>query len=275
MKRPMDRGIGLTAQRSSSWLAQFSGYHIPVTRGLIELWLNQFLAEDRDLAARVLDSVMFIGNEHIHVCFRSLLASLPGWDKIKSRRNGRWFFVPFSGSVGESGDSMMHVFRMATSMTKKKFNELFIHRSELVDKNPGPDDTVVLIDDFSGTGKQACDSWIEFFSELLGGGPKILLLMVAATTNALTRIVDETEVEPVCSNILHNRDNIFHIDCSHFTKSEKESLLTYCEIAHAPQPKGFGDSGLLLVFAHRCPNNTIPILHANTHQWQGLFPRDD
>jgi hypothetical protein len=75
---------------------------------------------------------------------------------------------------------MVHTLRMATSMTKKRYSELFIHRSELMTKNAGPEDTVVLVDDFSGTGNQACDAW-HIFEELLTGGPRIVLMLIAAT----------------------------------------------------------------------------------------------
>ncbi len=273
MNRPMDRGVIVDQRRYARWLSYFSGYRTPVTRNLIEYWLQQFSGKDRDLAARVLDSVLFITNLSINTCYRDLLNSLSGWDVDASRRRGRWFFVPFSGSVGESGDTMVHYFRQATALTKKKYNALFVHRSELVTKNPGPDDTVVLIDDFAGTGRQACTSWQEVFSELLTGGPRIILMLVAATDAAIQRISDETDMEPLCVRALAKKDNIFNAHCTYFTPQEKTDILKYCRRADSKYPKGSGDSGLLVVLAHRCPNNAIPILHAVHSGWQGLFPR--
>ncbi len=274
MKKPMNRGAAVDPKRFAGWLAQFSGYRNPVTNWMIELWLEQFPPIDQDLAARILDAVLFIGTQKIHTSFRELLESLEGWHKAKSRRRGRWFFVPFSGSAGESGDSMVHALRMATSMSKKQYNDLFIHRSELVVKKPGPDDTVVLVDDFSGTGTQACDSW-HIFEELLTGGPRIVLMLVAATDSALTRIADETEMQPICATRLTRKDDIFHADCGHFSQGEKNTILNHCTRADPQRPKGYGESGLLVVLAHQTPNNTIPILHATRDEWQGLFPRND
>ena len=222
----------------------------------------------------LLHAILFIGNQKIHTSFRELINSLEGWNRAKSRRRGRWFFVPFSGSVGESGDSMVHALRMAMSMTKRQYSDLFIHRSELMAKNPGPDDTVVLVDDFSGTGSQACDSW-HIFEELLTGGPKIVLILVAATEEALERIANETEMEPVCATTLRRKDDVFHADCAYFTQGEKNTILNYCTRADPRQPKGYGDTGLLVVLAHRTPNNSLPILHATHDEWQGLFPRHD
>jgi hypothetical protein len=276
MRRPLDRGAAINSRRYQRWLAIFSGYRNPVTQGLIELWLNCFAARDQDLAARILDAVYFIGYQQIQHCFRQILAGLEsiGWHSNQRRRRGRWFFVAFSGSVGESGDRMIHDFRMANSMTRKQFDYLFIHRSELVANKIGPEDTVVLIDDFSGTGKQVCDSW-RVFHELLAGGPRIILVLVAATSAAIQRIRDETEMEVRCCTRLQSADNIFAAECEHFTEGEKATVLRYCHTANKNTPKGFGDCGLVLVLAHRCPNNTIPILHANHDDWIGLFPRDD
>ncbi len=36
-----------------------------------------------------------------------------------------------------------------------------------------------------------------------------------------------------------------------------------------------GDCGFVIVLAHKCPNNTIPILHARRAGWEGLFRRHE
>jgi hypothetical protein len=275
MRQPLDRGAPISSRRYQTWLAVFSGYRNPVTQGLIELWLECFSEKDRDLAARILDAVDFIGHQQIQNCFRQILRGFEslGWNSNRERRQGRWFFVAFSGSAGESGDRMVHEFRMANSMTRKQYNYLFISRSELVANNLGPDDTVVLIDDFSGTGQQVSDSWRDPFQELLAGGPRIILVLVAATTRAIQRISEETDIEVRCCTRLNPSDNIFAKECAHFNDEEKAAVLRYCRMANKQIPQGRGECGLLLVLVHRCPNNTIPILHANHSNWTGLFPR--
>jgi hypothetical protein len=274
MQPPRPRGSPINNARFDEWLAPFSGYVVPVTRGKLELWLEQFDDADRDVAARMLDAILFLGHQHIRTTFRELLPTLPDWHEDEAQRSGRWFFVPFSGSVGESGDSMVHTFRMATSMTQKRFNHLFVHRSELVSKRPGPDDTVVLIDDFSGTGTQATRAWREVFAEILAEQPKIILLLVAATREAQSAISNSTEMQLVCGTLLEDQHNFFHAGCNHFSNPEKQTVEHYCRRADQRHPRGSGSSGLLVVFAHRCPNNSLPILHAKHQHWSGLFPRD-
>lgn len=273
MNPPRDRSAKIDGKRIHRWLAQFAGYYNPVTRFTIDAWLQQFHSSDRNLAARLLDSVLFLGQGHIHTCYRNLLEGISGWDYRASKRRGKWFFVPFSGSVGKSGDTMVHMFRMATQLNKRQFDNLFFHRSDLVLARPGPDDTVVLLDDFSGTGKQACESWRDIFAELLTNGPRVILMLVSATKTAITRIRAETSMEPLCGTPLSEKDDIFHSDCQYFNSDEKSTVLKYCKRADQKNPKGFGECGLFIVFAHRCPNNTIPIFHAFHNNWEGLFPR--
>ena len=274
MNRPLDRLAPIDARRFSRWLASFAGYR-NVTQRKIELWLEQFDPADRDLAARVLDAIYFVDQQHIRNAFNDALMSIPGWSKNPSERSGRWLFVPFSSSAGESGDSMLHGFRMATGLTLRRYDSLFYHRSQLLSATPGPEDTVVLVDDFSGTGNQATTSWSSTFAELLPGGPRTFLLLVAATDTALNKIREKTEMEPICEiPLTSNRSSIFSPGCPHFTQAEKDRLLTYCARADRAHPKGYGDCGLVVVLAHRCPNNSIPVLHAVNRHWDGLFPRD-
>lgn len=274
MKRPLPRETSINMQRVRRWMADFAGYRITVSEQRIDRWIEQFPQADRDLAARVLDSVDFISNEQISAAFRSILNSLPNWNIEEGRRDGKWRFVPFSSSAGESGDTMMHKFRLANGLSSKNYNELFIWKSDLLRADLGPEDTVIFVDDFSGSGTQACNAWPET-EELLPGKPKIYLALVAATVSARDRIQRETEIVVVPHQTLAETENIFSPYCDCFSDGEKEDILRYCRRLDKKQPKGFGECGLVLVFAHNCPNNSIPILHKSTQNWEGLFRRYD
>lgn len=183
-----------------------------------------------------------------------------------------------SGSAGESGDSMLYQFRVANNLDGKRFNELFVARSDLVRQKLGNADTVVLLDDFSGTGKQVCDAWSDpqtAFGELLAGIGRVYLVLVAATKDAKQKIGRETSLSVLPSHELDDRDNVFSEACKHFTTHDRRRLLRYCKLASEATPQGFGNCGLVVVFQHRTPNNTIPILHVDRADWSGLFPRHD
>lgn len=287
MKQPFAPGTPIDARRYKRWTDRFGSYREPVINVTINSWLENFEDEDQDLAARVLDVVEFYGQSHIHAAYREAIKTITGWHKLSERRKGKWRFAAMSGSAGESGDAMLYQFRVANGLDAKAFNELFVSRSDLFrqvmlpDDDPdkiGQDDVVVLLDDFSGTGTQVCKAWNDpetSFGALLAGVGRIYLVLVTASKAARRKISTETSLSLVPANELHESDNIFSDKCRHFTKADRERLLHYCEMADKTSPKGFGDCGFVVVFQHRTPNNSIPILHEYHSKWIGLFPRHD
>jgi hypothetical protein len=283
----MSAGAPIDARRYRRWISRFGSYRSGIIDVTVQSWLEQFDAGDQDLAARVLDAVEFYGQSDIHAAYRQALGSLEGWHKLASKRKGQWRFAAMSGSAGESGDAMLYQFRVANRLDAKSLNHLFVSRSDLFrqpllpDGDPqklGGDDVVVLLDDFSGTGTQVCDAWNNpqtSFGALLAGVGKVYLIVVAASKVARKRISDETEICLLPAHELKETDNVFSDLCKHFTNEDRVKLVHYGEIADRKIPRGFGDCGFVVVFQHRSPNNTIPILHADHSKWTGLFPRHD
>lgn len=275
MRVPRPRGSAIDMERMRGWIEDFGNYRVAVNEARIDRWLNQFDAKDRDLAARVLDAVDFVTYTQMVLAFRNILASLDGWHVDPARRTGKWRFAPFSGSSGESGDTMMWQFRHANNLTGKQYKDLFIYRRDLLGEDLGSNDTVVFVDDFSGTGTQACNAWKEQLEELLPNSPRAYLALVVSSITARNRISEETGLTVVNSIELTGRDNIFSDDCTYFTAKEKATILNYCKKADRREPRGFGDCGYVVVFAHKCPNNSIPVLHVRNRRWEGLFRRYD
>jgi hypothetical protein len=287
VRAPSQRGTPIDARRYRRWTNRFGAYRDPVTNVTIEGWINQFEHRDRDLAARVLDSVEFYGQAQIHAAYRGALAALQGWHEDPAKRQGKWFFAAMSGSAGESGDAMLYQFRVANGLDGKKFHSTFLTRSDLFRRANLPDDhadkigsndVVVLLDDFTGTGEQVCKAWNDpdlSFGALLSGVGKVYLVVVAAGLGARTKIANETTLTLLPVHHLSDRDNVFSTSCSHFSATERSRLIHYGNRADRKNPKGFGKCGLLVIFQHRAPNNTVPILHVDHNGWTGLFPRHD
>ena len=275
MKAPRPANAAIDLRRFNGWLNDFAAYRHSVSQGSIEAWLAQFDPHDRDLGARVLDVVEFIGQPQIAAAFRNNLQSIPGWNAVESGRKGKLRFAAYSSSSGESGDTMLHQFRLANGLDSKRFKHLFIHRSELLLQDLGSEDTLLLVDDFVGTGKQVCDAWKDTFAELVAGIGRVYLIVVAATPRSSERIQTDTDLTLAPSRWLDESDDLFCERCRHFSDAEKSRLLKYNKKADRNNPKGFGECGLVVVFQHRCPNDSIPILHVNNEKWTGLFRRHD
>ena len=169
---------------------------------------------------------------------------------------------------------MIACFRQAMGMKERYYDRLFVYARELPSQRLTGNDTVVLVDDFAGTGNQACKSWKNLFRELVGGAGTVYLMVVAATVQAQDEIRKETDLQVMTQYDLISSDNIFSDDCRHFSTDEKQTVLKYCNEHFPEKPKGYGDCGLLFVLQHDCPNNSIPLLHSyNKDRWMPLFPR--
>lgn len=266
------------AGRVAKWAKRFAGYRETVTKHEIEEWINQF-GEHLDIGCVLLDKLDYFDNLRIATTFRSAIGSLPEWDHASVLSSPyKWRFVAMSGSAGESGNSMLHQFRIATRLDHKRYNQLFIERSALVKENLNQDHRVVLIDDWSGTGQQVCAAWNDkavSFAELTAGAGSTYLVLVAATAKARARIASETDMSVVLGKEVGPEGDVFDDAFAGLSVSQKDELLRLCRIADKKRPKGFGDCGLLVVFQHRAPNNSLPVLHTAAKGWVPLFPRND
>lgn len=271
MREPAPRGSAIDDLRLAGWANRFASYRRAIAPADIRRWIAQFETPHSDLAARVIDAIRFVTHDQIREAYRAVLARLPGWSVHKSQRHGKWRFVALSASAGESGDTMLHAFRTANGLGSNNYNDLFIYKSDLLREGITAADTVVFVDDFSGSGTQACTSWTANIRELLPANPTTYLLLVAATHQAKKRILAETSLRVESHFTLNEGDNILSGRCPHFTTREKVVLLDYNRIADAKAPSGYGECGLVIAFAHKCPNNTIPILRANHRKWKGIF----
>jgi hypothetical protein len=225
VRTPSPRGTAIDARRFQRWINHFGSYRAGIINVTIQSWLDQFDAADRDLAARVLDAIEYYGQTQIQAAYRQALGTFRGWNTDPAQRHGKWCFAAMSGSAGESGDAMLYQFRLANGLDSRAFNNIFVSRSDLFrrtllpendPKRLGKDDVVVLLDDFSGTGKQVCDAWNDpetSFGALLEGVGKVYLIVVAASRVARDKIAEKTAITLVPAHELHDGDNVFSTHC--------------------------------------------------------------
>lgn len=273
MRRPKKAGTPITLKRRSDWVGAFGAYRHPVNVNTIDMWLQQFAEEHRDIAARVLDAIDFVDSQRIANFFRTSLGAMEGWSLNPAQRQGKWRFSPWSTTAGDSAGRMLHEFRLANNLAYRPYDELFINPSDIVRARLGGDDTLVFVNDFIGTGTEVCEAWHAYFGELAAEIGRVYLLVSIASESGRERVTNETSIQVASGQELRAGDNVFADQCQHFTNEEKEALLSYSMKADKKLPKGFGDMGLVLVFQHRCPNNSVALLHATSKKWDPLFPR--
>lgn len=263
-------GFEIAGERVASWLTRFKYYRDPPDQAAIESWLAQFAPKDRNLAARVLDEVRVIAEKDIQKGYKLSAQQIPGWNS-RNAKHARTVVVGF-GRAGESGQAMLRSFREANGMSNKKYDKYFRSAIELPALGLTALDTVIFVDDFSGSGKQVVDTW-PVLEELVASEAKCFLVLSAITQQAKERLKELTRLRVVSNLMIPLKDNIFSDACQDFNQAEKKEILKYCRQADKINPKGYGKCGLLYVLSHKTPNNSIPILHSNHVKWRGLFPR--
>lgn len=263
--------LDLDNTRLQHWLDNFRFYRNPPDRARIEDWLAQFSEDHREIAKRVLDRIQVVSDSDILIGYRDFLTQCAGWHQSPAVRQGTWYFIGFGGP-GESGPSMVRLFREANRLNAQKYDSLFVTIRDLPSLKLTAADTVVFIDDISGSGDQVCRLW-PMIQELMASEARSVLLLTAVTYRAADRIGRETELEIRFRDFLGTELDFFHVDFLGFSKEEKDIIAAYCATADSANPKGYGECGLLYVLAHKTPNNCLPIVHAYKAAWRGVLPR--
>ena len=220
IERSSPRGTAIDMKRRRRWIGNFSTYRHQVSDQSITDGLSSLRMLTGMSPARLLDVVDFYSMDRIQG-FQNSFAALPGWHATAAQRHGRWRFAGLSRSAGESADAMMHRFRLANGLDAKKYNDLFIHPSQILLEKLGPDDTLVFIDDFVGTGNSVCRAWEESFAELVSDIGRVFLVVVAAIEEGRKKVADKTSLTCVAGHELTERDEFFRRKMRNFHKGRE------------------------------------------------------
>ena len=145
---------------------------------------------------------------------------------------------------------------------------------------------LVLVDDFSGTGKTLVDGLernLELLRNANSRGIHIVVIVVvgfAAARDYIQKFIDRRGLDAdvwFCDE-LGPEDKAFSDTSTVFTDmAERNRGRQVAEakgvILDRKQPLGYGDTQALIVFSEGCPNNTLPIFWSRNGGWSPLFAR--
>jgi len=244
------------------------GDHTGITRAKIIRWLSQFSPRSRPLAAKVLTSLTYYADNNVRTMAQRLVDAT--YHEYAAVAKNQICFVP----IGSAGSGAQQIARHLRSMRHVP-RGCVIDLLELDRRAPTEVQVVVAFDDFSGTGQTIKEWWDLNESIIRPKASEIVLGILVLNCIARSPLEEITErIMPV--EELPASANVFHNDCIDFTIQEKTSLRRLC-VRTKCGPKyvnGWGECGLLVVFKHGCPNNSIPILwHEREGEWEALFKR--
>ena len=191
----------------------------------------------------------------------------------------------YIGQVAENGSMLTYMFRQVNHLKTNQFATPPTFLSPLCEPRL-TNCNLIFIDDFVGTGKTVTDFWNTCVSLIKKKLPnvKIYLLALVATDEAIDVIRQHTGITLICPQILGSDYKVFDDNSSIFRNmSKRQTAKNMCQyygeqlVGNRENALGYKGSQLLIGFHHNTPNNTLPVIWADTkigeRQWQPLFER--
>jgi hypothetical protein len=266
------KGQAISEDKVRAWLNQFANireqrYMFHVLRGL-HYYSNAFargkMAEIHDIVARGLAR-----------------------DREYRQQKRSDILVSYIDAVGKSGASMARLYAeeakiyVGNVVEKGSLLEALDKKTEIR--------AIVFVDDFIGTGRQASEN-LEGMHKLLEAvlaerTIKFFFVAITAFSQGYQRVKDTVDrlklpVEIRACELLDESSQYFGEKSSIFKdaverENAKKVAIEYGRILVRDNPLGYGDIGIAVVFEHGCPNDSLPILWAESTnpKWMPLFRR--
>jgi hypothetical protein len=243
------------------------GDHEDVSEGRIANWMKQFDDGDLNLASRVLKKIRYYAASNIRSMTRELCQMI--LEDHSETPASRVAFVA-AGDPGSSSEIIHRVLRDVPATRKCRKMRM----TDLVNLKEGDVSVLVLLDDFSGTGKQMSDWWANIETLVRPLNALVIVAVLALNKEAEDAIL---EFADECFHVDYFNDdaNVFSGHNRDFSDGDRKMIEEYCNRTNCKPAfrKGFGECGLLVAFKHGCPNNSLPILWWNQDGWVPLFKR--
>jgi hypothetical protein len=260
-------------------------------------WMKQF--HDRDcalLGASLLDNLIYRSRPQVEALLKTILTGpeLNGPDaehdfslieKLRSRVDPGVRLSPvirLDQSPTKSGTYVLRL--LARSL---HLNERWMKWPQALSTAPQEVHTVILVDDFCGTGSQFADFVaLTKFDAFMQSRPqcRVVYLTAAAHTDGLAKIAENyPQIQVLPAETLSAAQDFFLGDAlKRFNGAIDRAELrsSYDQIAveaglggSSVGPLGYEKQALTYAFAHGTPNNSLPIYWYQNERWSSLVDR--
>jgi len=262
-----------------------------ITEDKVRAWLEQFpVIKEQRVMFNMLKGLHYYSNEYV----RSKMEEVQG---IVTRGIGRSMgyrqqkrgdiLVSYIDGPSKSGAHFARLFADEADI----YVDNVVEKGKLVDEIKKREDikAVVFLDDFVGTGNQASENLQSICKALAGvvSEKEIRFFFITAIgmkrgignlKNVASTLTPSIEVH--CCEMLDDADQYFSEKSDIFNNSNikdeaREIALRYGKLLVKDNPLGYGDLGIGVVFEHSCPNDSLPIIWAESPnpRWTALFKR--
>lgn len=236
-------------------------------------WLNQFESGDRQLAGKLLDSVIYISESKTREILVQQNAELMRRLNEIGLPAKKLVYVQVH-DAGSSSPVMLNLLRDAAKLEKLGCKFVDAHDSLRLNRimNELGEGALIYVDDFVGTGNQFC-SERDFAAQSFVGSFSEFILAPSICEEALERL-NERGIQAFSGHMHSKAERPLHAESTLFSLTEKQRLTKVC---NKVSKFGLGYKGLAtMVVLYRNAPNTIPIVfRGDTNQttFKGIFPR--
>lgn len=251
----------------------FSG---EITEEQYHNWLNQFEPKERPIIERLVRQFLYFGAKSVATESVQLLKNIANRTGAESLDLNTTWFVPV-GYVAKSGSVIAYMFRTKNDIPLDRFISL----ADIPLLNVGDHDTIILLDDFLGSGAQALDLWSHIERQQKSpSNLRYILAVLVAYESGIDAVTNRSGLQVIANRILTNTDKALSPDNKAFStprqRKEAERIIKkYGKIVYPEHPEGYQNSQSLIGFFYSTPNNTLPIFWSTAGAWKPLLPRSD
>lgn len=262
----------------------------------IRVWLNQFKKNrDQRLMLNILKNIRFYSGEVIQVKLKEAHSIVKREIvekglafKIQEERKKRIrgdILISYFGSPGKSGVRFANRYASLNSIIPENVidnNRIFEELKTRQDIN-----ALLFIDDFVGTGQQACEYIRDIYERYHEIFEERTLIIVYIIICGFINVINQVEelisklnfnIKFQILDVLDDKDRCFNLESIVFENNEDKEYARDIAFVKGKElekdiPLGYGNCQALVVFEDNCPNDSLPILWSQSSKWRPLFKR--
>lgn len=264
-------------------------------------WLSNFHHDEEDVALALLNAFIYFNAEMtdrlLETSIRQLSAQVTTAGADYARRRAEWIQflqqVQVTHLIGpddrDDETKSGYMFARKTRQILSNSDQIRPAASLAAELTAGSHNSVVIVDDFAGTGAQFTEGWNRnydlpdgtrvSYSELAKNGADIYFCPALCTSTALKTISELPDPPKVSvAHVLSERMSVLHADSDvmpAYLRDQVQSvvLAATARSGSTEEALGWGGLGLAVGFEHNTPDTTLPIFYCEDEGWYPIVTR--
>jgi pimeloyl-ACP methyl ester carboxylesterase len=237
-------------------------------------WIRQFEAEDRQTAELLLESVVYLSEDHTRRILVNQNAALMERLAAAGLPTTKLIYVQVH-DAGGSSPAMLSVLKDAAGLEALgcKFIDGRDARRLSKTTNDLGEGAIIYVDDFVASGKQFCGER-DFAAQNVVGNFAEFLLVPSICEEALLRIGGRG-IEPYAEHVHSKAERPLHANSTILAVDSKKRLAQKCREVSPKVSLGYDDLATMVVLYRNAPKTVPAILRGSPNQtpFTGVFPR--